>query len=215
MTATWNHAALEHLVGQLLTLSRNAHHNLDVDGPSDYWYRLGQRNAYAHAVGLATSRGLGGDAFTVTDLVIKALTDGVQDPAELQRAVAGLTPHGATPAPTLTWVGPRAFETAYGHLPGADEHFGTTWGPQATQRISLRRTPGADAGLLYAYDPLWDEYAVLATHATVDAVRATVEQAKASGNQLSLADFARFPGDNQVTRRQPEAQPSSLTVALS
>ena len=43
-------------VTKLIALSRNAHTNVDLDDPADYWYRLGQRNAYAYAVGLALAR---------------------------------------------------------------------------------------------------------------------------------------------------------------
>ena len=52
MSATSEGTNQNRAVGQLLALSRNAHQHVDLDDPADYWYRLGQRNAYAHAVGL-------------------------------------------------------------------------------------------------------------------------------------------------------------------
>jgi hypothetical protein len=54
----------EPVTQKLNTLSRGAHQNLDVDDPVDYWYRLGQRNAYAQAAGLV-ARGTDSLAFTI------------------------------------------------------------------------------------------------------------------------------------------------------
>jgi hypothetical protein len=69
--------------------------------------------------------------------------------------------HDAHLERTLEWRGPVAFARAHGSAPGVDHHFGTRWGSNADQRVSLRVEVGRDAGLLYAYDPTWDEYAVI------------------------------------------------------
>jgi hypothetical protein len=62
--------------------------------------------------------------------------------------------------PTVRWISEARFNR---HVSGADfdHHYGGLWGPRHDQRLSLRLAAGATAGVLYAYDPLWDEYAVL------------------------------------------------------
>ena len=61
---------------KLAALSRNAHVNVDLDDPADYWYRLGQRNAYAHALGLALGQGVDQLAFEISDRITGALAGG-------------------------------------------------------------------------------------------------------------------------------------------
>lgn len=61
------------------------------------------------------------------------------------------------------WVEPQAFSARIGGA-GIDHDFGMRWGERREQRISLRLRHGADRGLLYAYDPTWDEYAFLHVH---------------------------------------------------
>jgi len=64
----------------------------------------------------------------------------------------------------LKWMGPRAFQSRYRPQPGVDRDFGRWWGPRHDQRVSHRRdTLDSPTGLLYAYDLMWDEYAVLGT----------------------------------------------------
>jgi hypothetical protein len=66
----------------------------------------------------------------------------------------------ADPQP-LRWISEARFHRD--HLPwGLDHDYGMTWGEHRQQRVCHRVTPGSDRGLLYAYDPLWNEYAVLA-----------------------------------------------------
>jgi hypothetical protein len=67
------------------------------------------------------------------------------------------------------WVGPQAFTARHSHS-GVDQDLGMRWGPRWEQRIAFHRKPGADHGLRYAYDPTWDEYAVLAADAPLAAV---------------------------------------------
>lgn len=61
------------LAERLVALSRNAHRGVDRDDEIDYWYRLGQRNAYAHAAGVVIDSG----AFSVAERLTGALADGV------------------------------------------------------------------------------------------------------------------------------------------
>jgi hypothetical protein len=147
----------------LIALSRNAHQNVDAHDPVDYWYRLVQRNAYAQAAGLVIAGGNDSPAFTIADRITKALSQGSTDVADLARAACGrvrLEPVGQA-APAAAWMGAAAFQARYGNPPGTDHDFGTGWGAGGDQRISLRQDIGSDSGLLYVYDPTWDEYAVL------------------------------------------------------
>jgi hypothetical protein len=64
------------------------------------------------------------------------------------------------------------------------------WGAAGDQRISLHHSPGADSGLLYAYDPTWDEYAVLSRAASVQAVQSAFTQAVATDPHMAVTDFA-------------------------
>jgi hypothetical protein len=49
---------------------------------------------------------------------------------------------------------------------GIDIDYGTCWGVRENQRVSLRIHPDAQHGVLYAYDPLWDECLVIDDAAT-------------------------------------------------
>lgn len=82
-------------------------------------------------------------------------------------------PTDSTPTPQLDWVGPITFARRHPGPPGIDVDLGHDWGPRGDQRISWRHDPDGTVGLLYAYDPLWDEFAVLAT----DMARGVVEHA--------------------------------------
>lgn len=166
-------------------------HNVDLDDPADYWYRLGQRNAYAHAVGLTLGRAVDDVAFAVADRVTTALGNGVHDLGDLTLTASGRAP--SDPAPTsLAWVGPQAFKKGYGHLPGIDRDYGMRWGERHEQRITLRRTANTNEGLLYAYDPTWDEYAVISTRAPVDAVEAAFTQAVQVDVHMTVPRFAEI-----------------------
>jgi hypothetical protein len=55
-----------------------------------------------------------------------------------------------------------------------------SWGSNDDQRVSLRLEDGDETGLLYVYDPTWDEYAVLGTGLRL----AVVENAFARSPQL-------------------------------
>jgi hypothetical protein len=199
MSAIWAHTDQDHVVEQLLALSRNAHQHVDLDDPADYWYRLGQRNAYAHAVGLTLGNGVDDVAFTVADRITNALGEGVHELSALTMAATGRAP--SDPVPTaLAWTGPQAFKAAYGHLPGIDREYGMRWGERHEQRISLRRTANANEGLLYAYDPTWDEYAVISTHAPADAVEAAFAQAVDVDVHMTVPQFAEIYASQLLLR---------------
>ena len=191
MSATSEARDQNRVVEQLIALSRNAHQHVDLDDPADYWYRLGQRNAYAHAVGLTLSNGVDDVAFTVADRITGALGDGVDELSALTMAASGRAP-GDPPPTSLTWTGPQAFNAAFGHLPGIDRDYGMRWGERHEQRISLRRTADTNEGLLYAYDPTWDEYAVISTHAPADAVESSFTRALQVDVHMAVPQFAEI-----------------------
>jgi hypothetical protein len=95
------------------------------------------------------------------------------------------------------WVGPLAFHGIAGD-PGADREFGMRWGERHDQRIALRCTPGASRGLLYAYDPLWDEYAVLGRDVHVSAVDAASKQALDMDIHMRVLEFAELVRCHQI-----------------
>jgi hypothetical protein len=209
MSVTAKDADHQHLLGQLLALARNAHRNIELEDPADYWYRLGQRNAYAHAAGLSMANGVDGEAFAAADRVTQALSQGTPDLAELYRTLTATTPTAGRASHSLTWLGPKGFAAAYGEFPGVDVDFGMRWGERGDQRISLRRVSGATHGLLYAYDPTWDEYAVIATQARVADVEATFHQAVGVNIHMSVAEFAEIYASQRLIRvSTPHAGPA-------
>lgn len=179
-------------VTKLLALSRNAHANVDLDDPADYWYRLGQRNAYAYAVGLTLTRGADQAAFEVSDRITRQLSDGQTDLAALEQAAVGSAAR-SNPA-VLEWMGPQAFDAKFGDVPGIDRDFGMRWGERGDRRISLRRTLDATRGLLYAYDPVWDEYAVMGRDVPTAAVEAAFAQS------LDVDVHMDVTGFNEIVR---------------
>lgn len=95
------------------------------------------------------------------------------------------------------WVGPQAFAARYGR-DGVDHDFGMRWGERREQRISLRRHPDADRGLLYAYDPTWDEYALLAQDVPQAAVEAAFTQALDIDTHMHVLAFAELVRCHQI-----------------
>jgi len=195
---------------RLVALARNAHRNVDhqdlrddiTTDDVDYWYRLGQRNAYAHAAGILIGRGVDSTAFAISERLTAALEEGVTDLTRLRTTTLGApTPGSLHQSPT--WLGPVAFRAQYGsdgvHR-GIDHDCGMRWGAAGDQRISLRHPPGADSGLLYAYDPTWDEYAVLSRAASVQAVQAAITQAVATDPHMAVTDFAALVSVLDVAR---------------
>ena len=93
--------------------------------------------------------------------------------------------------PELDWVGPQAFSARIGGA-GIGHDFGMRWGERREQRISLRLRYGADRGLLYAYDPTWDEYACLADGVAEPAVEAAFAQALDIDTHMHVLAFAEL-----------------------
>lgn len=171
-----------------LQLAIHAQHNVDLDDPADYWYRLGSRNAYAAAAAHLVSPADPDAALIIADRVTSALGDNVHDIGELERlARESLQKEGL--AVTLNWVGPQAFHRAHGGR-GLDVDLGMRWGERQDVRISLRRRPGDSAGLLYAYNRTWDECAVLADSISIAAAEHAFKKALALDGHMDPASFA-------------------------
>ena len=94
-----------------------------------------------------------------------------------------------TTVPVLEWRGPVAFARAYGALPGIDHEFGTRWGSNGDQRVSLRLKNGDETGLLYVYDPTWDEYAVIGTDVPLAGVQDAFARVLQLGENAAVEDF--------------------------
>ena len=108
-------------------------------------------------------------------------------------------------------MGQLSFDRLANTHPGIDHDLGSQWGPRRDIRICHRLTSGPSTGLLYAYDRTWDEYAVLAPNAHVEAVAATFHAALEVDPHLPLTDFLRL-----LHQRTPaiEAQPDSPGLQL-
>jgi hypothetical protein len=111
----------------------------------------------------------------------------------------------ATSVPVLEWRGPVAFARAYRAVPGIDHDFGRCWGSNDDQRVSLRLEDGDETGLLYVYDPTWDEYAVIGTDVPLAAVKNAFAAALPIGEHAAVEDFlALLP---HVSAARPSAGP--------
>ena len=97
--------------------------------------------------------------------------------------------HHAYRHPVLEWTGPVAFARAYGAVSGIEHDFGTCWGSNGDQRVSLRVEVGSDTGLLYVYDPTWDEYAVIGSDVPLAAVEDAFARASRLGEHPSVEAF--------------------------
>ena len=84
-------------------------------------------------------------------------------------------------------------------MPGIDHDYGMRWGSSHDQRVSLRHLVAADRGLLYVYDPTWDEYAVLIRDIPVAAVEAAFTRAVQTDIHMSPQSFAA------IVAQQPAA----------
>jgi len=180
----------DRLAERLVALSRNAHRGVDRDDEIDYWYRLGQRNAYAHAAGVVIARGVDSGAFSVAERLTGALADGVAELAALRSVVLESAHRSTDVEAGLTWMGPATFHAQFHGAPGIDHDFGMRWGANGDQRLSLRVPVGGDRGLLYAHDPTWDEYAVLCREASTASVEGAFARAVQSDIHMSAASFA-------------------------
>jgi len=102
--------------------------------------------------------------------------------------------HHAYRHAVLEWTGPVAFARTYGAVPGIEHDFGTCWGSNGDQRVSIRVGLGDGAGLLYVHDPTWDEYAVLGSDIRLAAVEDACAGSPQLGEHPSVEDLvARLP----------------------
>lgn len=183
------------VVDQLMALARNASLNVEEHDPIDYWYRLGQRNAYAHATAQLLAPELGHDPFTIAERITTALDAGTTDLRELRDAAFDARAVTTPPKPSIEWVGPKAFDALHRTITGVDRDYGMRWGPRSNQRISLRLDgDAATHGLLYAYDPTWQEYAVLSTSASRAAVDRAFAHAADTDIHMPIETFAQLVG---------------------
>ena len=92
-------------------------------------------------------------------------------------------------------------------MPGVDRDYGMRWGEKGNQRISWRAPLDASRGLLYAYDPLWDEYQVLGTDVPRQAVDAAFKQALESDIHMKVAAFGEIVRSHVLLARVRPIQP--------
>ena len=97
--------------------------------------------------------------------------------------------HLACRHPALEWRGPIWFARAYAAVPGIECDFGSRWGSNGDQRVSLRVEVGSDTGLLYVYDPTWDEYAVIGSDVPLAAVENVFARSPQLGEHPSVEAF--------------------------
>ena len=111
--------------------------------------------------------------------------------------------HDSYPEPALEWRGPVAFARAHGAVPGIDHDFGIGWGPTATSESAFVLEVGADTGLLYVYDPTWDEYAVIGTDVPLAAVETAFARALQFGEHAAVEDFVALLPNVSAVRPSP------------
>ena len=97
--------------------------------------------------------------------------------------------HDVYPEPVLEWRGPVSFARAHATVPGIERDFGSRWGSNGDQRVSLRVEVGSDTGLLYVYDPTWDEYAVIGSDVPLAAVQNVFARSPQLGEHPSVETF--------------------------
>ena len=101
------------------------------------------------------------------------------------------------PPPRLDWIGRHAFTARYAVQPVVDRVVGMRWGLRHDQSVHHHlATVNAPAGLVYAYDLTWDEYAVLAIDVPRAAVETAVSRARASDTHLTVEVLAGLLADN-------------------
>jgi hypothetical protein len=97
----------------------------------------------------------------------------------------------------LDWMGRHAFTARYAVQPVVDPTLGTRWGPRHDQSVSYHlATVESPAGLVYAYDLTWNEYAVLATDVPTSTVDTALGRARASDAHLRVEVLAGLLTDS-------------------
>jgi hypothetical protein len=97
--------------------------------------------------------------------------------------------HVACRQPALEWRGPVSFARAHAAVPVIERDFGSRWGSNGDQRVSLRVEVGSETGLLNVYDPTWDEYAVIGCDVPLAEVEDAFALASRLGEHPPVADF--------------------------
>jgi hypothetical protein len=116
------------------------------------------------------------------------------------------------------WISPARFRLATTGVDGGEIDHGVFWGSRHDQRVTLRMKTDGQVGVLYAYNPLWDEYRILARDITRrDAAAAVAEVAEILGTWgMSvgvLADTVQYR-INRTTAQPVVVEPShGLEVA--
>lgn len=145
-------------------------------------YQVGVRDAYCEAASFAldpTGQKIGELTAEIEDATSLYCTRANVDQAA--PVIVAKVAHAARhPGARPQWVGPLAFRRQSPGTLGVDHDFGDDWGELAEQRVSWRAAPGAATGLLYAYDPTWNEYAVLASDVPQAIVEAAVNTVRAA-----------------------------------
>jgi hypothetical protein len=113
--------------------------------------------------------------------------------------------HHACRRRVLEWMGPVAFSRTHGAVPGTEHGFGTCWGSNGDQRVSLRVGIGGGTGLLYVHDPTWDEYAVLGNDIPLAAVQDAYRSSPQLGEHPSVEDLVALLPNRPASR--PAAGP--------
>jgi hypothetical protein len=111
--------------------------------------------------------------------------------------------HHAYRHPVLEWTGPVAFARTYGAVQGIEQDFGTCWGPNGDQQVSLRVRVGGDAGLLYVHDPTWNEYAVLGSGIPLAAVENACAHVPQFGEHPSVENLVALLPHMPASRPSP------------
>lgn len=189
-----------------LQMAINSHSAIESEIGSQYLE--GRRDAYL-LMAVAVD-GYNDPALSRTVMRLRqALHDGVTEVDALRDVITRTTGRSLTPPQGLDWIGPKAFDARHGDR-GIDEDFGMRWGANRDVRISFKRQPGADDGLLYAYDKTWDTYAVIATTTSRNQVQLAYRQALAANPDMTAKAFA---GYHHIVAAA--AQTSALARAVS
>jgi hypothetical protein len=118
--------------------------------------------------------------------------------------------HHAYRRRALKWTGPVAFARAYGAVPGIEHDFGTCWGSNGDQRVSIRVEVGCDSGQTYIPETPTD----IRTPSGVERARQRLLNASERSNVAQAPTRAAMPAAGSLRRppargRRPKKQ---LTV---
>jgi hypothetical protein len=114
------------------------------------------------------------------------------------------------------WISPARFQIAATGLDGGEIDYGFFWGARHDQRVSLRLHGTGSAGVLYAYDPLWDEYRILASDISRrDAAAAVAEVADVLGTRGLPVDVLAQTLQYRLSRVQPATAPAAAGIEVA